>query len=90
MRVATLLLCLTLAACAGTPAPEAAAPAAAAVGPPPARSGEPDENRPDAVTQARVDCWMKVEGQKSLHGIDQRIAFVDKCVSQQLKSKPNP
>ena len=52
--------------------------------------GEPGEVRPDPLTQARADCWMKVESQKDLRGIDQRIAFVDKCVADQLKSKPSP
>ena len=52
--------------------------------------GEPGEVRPDPLTQARADCWMKVETQKGLRGIDQRSAFVDKCVAEQLKSKPSP
>ena len=119
MRVASLLPCLTLAACMLTgeeTAPEAvsapiAAPAGSAVMSPPAArssgvggggarggattasargSGEPVEVRPDPLTQARVDCWMKVESQKGLRAIDQRSAFVDKCVAEQLKSKPGP
>ena len=53
-------------------------------------SGEPGEVRPDPLTQARADCWMKVESQKGLRSIDQRSAFVDKCVAEQLKSKPSP
>ena len=52
--------------------------------------GEPGEVRPDPLTQARADCWMKVESQKGLRSIDQRSAFVDKCVAEQLKSKPSP
>jgi hypothetical protein len=52
--------------------------------------GEPGEVRPDPLTRARVDCWMKVETQKGLRSIDQRSAFVDKCVAEQLKSKPSP
>ena len=52
--------------------------------------GEPVEVRPDPLTQARVDCWMKVESQKGLRAIDQRSAFVDKCVAAQLKSKRSP
>jgi hypothetical protein len=50
--------------------------------------GEPAEVRPDALTQARVDCWMKVETQKGLRAVDQRSAFVDKCVADEIKSKP--
>ena len=51
---------------------------------------EPVEVRPDALTQARADCWMKVETQRGLRSIDQRTAFVDKCVAEQLKAKPSP
>jgi hypothetical protein len=53
-------------------------------------NGEPGEVRPGPLTQARADCWMKVETQKGLRSIDQRSAFVDKCVAEQLKSKPSP
>jgi hypothetical protein len=80
-----------------------AAPAAAAASPPTttwgsgggARGGastaaaraEPVEVGPDVLTQARADCWMKVESQKGLRDIDRRSAFVDKCVADQVKSK---
>jgi hypothetical protein len=85
------------------PAPEASATAAAPVsagGASGARGGastaaaraaaDPDAPTPsaDPVTQARADCWMKVEGQRALRGIDQRIAFVDKCVAGELKNGP--
>ena len=40
---------------------------------------------PDRLTQARVDCWMKVEGQKGIRDIDRRTAFVDKCVTDTMK-----
>jgi hypothetical protein len=40
------------------------------------------------VIQARTDCWMAVEHQKGLKGLDQRIAYVDKCVADKTKSKP--
>ena len=86
--------------------PPAAAPAASAAANPPttwsgggARGGattaaaraEPVEVGPDVLTQARADCWMKVESQKGLRSsIDQRSAFVDKCVAEALKSKPSP
>jgi hypothetical protein len=120
MRVATLLLCLSVAACqtAGEkPAAELAVPAAPAstanpstvAAPPVARSsgsgggarggattaaarggGEPVEVTVDPLTQARADCWMKVERDKGLRGIDQRSAFVDKCVADQMKNGPKP
>jgi hypothetical protein len=86
-----------------TPAPETPAPAAA--GSPPsggARGGattaaaraaaDPDAPNPtdDPVIQARADCWMKVETQRGLKGIDQRIGFVDKCVANELRHGPRP
>jgi len=43
---------------------------------------------PDPLTQARADCWMAVEHKRELRGIDQRIAFVDKCVAEETKKKP--
>jgi hypothetical protein len=30
---------------------------------------------------------MKVESEKNLRGIDQRIAYVEKCVNNQVKSR---
>ena len=105
MRLATLLLCLSLAGCAtgGQSAPEAAAPASSVVASSPtarspgsaggavsatARGGEPVDAGPYALTHARADCWMKVESQKALRSIDQRIAFIDKCVADQMKARP--
>jgi hypothetical protein len=101
MRIAILLMCLTLAGCAGAggklpgeqPAPAAAASAAPS-GARPAASAQAAsapaavvEVGPDVLTQARVDCWMKVEHQKGLRNIDKRIAFVDKCVDDEVKAK---
>ena len=40
--------------------------------------------------QARSTCWMKVESQKGMRNIDQRSAFVDKCVADEMKGKPSP
>jgi hypothetical protein len=53
-------------------------------------SSEPVEVGADPLTQARADCWMKVETQKGMRGIDQRSAFVDKCVAEQIRPKPSP
>jgi hypothetical protein len=104
LRSAALLLCLGVAACAGTGSPSgpgATTPPAAGTGGG-ARGGattaaaraapDPDAPNPsaDPVTQARADCWMKVETQPALRGIDQRIGFVDKCVAEQLKGGPRP
>ncbi len=52
-----------------------------------APSAAPDD-RKDPLTQARVDCWMKVEHEKGVRDIDRRIAFVDKCVAEAMKRKP--
>jgi len=46
------------------------------------------EGRKDPLTQARVDCWMKVEHEKDARDLDRRIAFVDKCVAEAMKRKP--
>ena len=51
-----------------------------------AARGEPEEVPPDPVIQARTDCWMAVEHAKGVQGLDQRIAYVDKCVAEKTKS----
>jgi len=96
MRFATLLVCLSLTACAGAKFPGSddqassissylpsaiAAPsdqAAASLDPPEGSAAE-------RTQKARAQCWMKVEHEKNLRGIDQRIAYVDKCVTAQLR-----
>lgn len=56
----------------------------AASRPPP----EPVDPGADPLTQARVECWMKVEKeQRNTRDIDRRIAFVDKCVSDFMKGQ---
>lgn len=45
---------------------------------------DPNAKPEDPVLYARAQCWIKVEQQKALKGIDQRIAFVDKCVADRL------
>jgi len=42
----------------------------------------------DRLLQARADCWMKVERERGLRDIDRRIAFVEKCVADELKGGP--
>ena len=100
MRVAALLLGLMLAGCSGaslvsappdagsTPARPSAGGGGGARGgaSTAAARGEPVEVPPDPVVQARAQCWMKVEGQKALRGLDQRIGFVDKCVAETIKT----
>ncbi len=80
---------------AAPPSPAARGPTGSAGGPrggatTAAARSEPEEVPPDPVIQARTDCWMAVEHQKNLRGLDQRIAFVDKCVADQMKSQPKP
>jgi hypothetical protein len=95
-KAVTLPICLLLAACAGgklpgeQPAPGSAytpsvtaAPrdqTATSLDPPAGSDGE-------RVQQARAACWMKVESEKNLRGIDQRIAYVEKCVNDQVKNR---
>lgn len=57
-----------------------------------ADSAEPPPRQPDSlqVTEARVQCWGKVERQKRLRDIDARIAFVDTCVADMLKAANQP
>jgi hypothetical protein len=97
MRALTLLLCLPLAGCAGMSrlsndpepaamnAPAAAAPAvaaAAAPAAPPAPAPGPRD-----TTEAKVICWGKVEREKQrVRTIDQRIAYVERCVAEQMKA----
>jgi hypothetical protein len=96
MRAATLLLCFFLAGCLATgdqPAPQATAPAPAATAaappsPPPRTPAGSGGGPRGGATTARTDCWMAVEHQKSVRSLDQRIAFVDKCVADQMKVKP--
>jgi hypothetical protein len=87
MRALTMLLCLSLAACAATPPAGdpigASSDAAAGAGQASASAAPTGES--ERVTQARVECWAKVEQQKGLRSIDSRIAFVDKCVAAALK-----
>jgi hypothetical protein len=47
----------------------------------------PEGSAAERVQQARATCWMKVESEKNLRGIDQRIAYVEKCVNEQAKNR---
>jgi hypothetical protein len=96
LKAAILSMCLLLTACAGAklpgeqPAPGSAytpsvtaAPrgqTATSLDPPAGSDGE-------RVQQARAACWMKVESEKNLRGIDQRVTYVEKCVNDQVKSR---
>ena len=102
MRMMMLWLGLALAGCTGSTLPDQPpAPAAtgneAAPAKPNAATTQAPASTPDKtpvtldslqLTQARVDCWAKVEQQKGLRDIDRRIAFVDKCVDEAAKAAP--
>jgi len=87
---------LLLAACAGN-APPGAQPSsnsgftpsvtAAPRGESATSLDPPEGSSAERVQQARAACWMKVEGEKNLRGIDQRIAYVEKCVNEQVKNR---
>jgi ABC-type phosphate transport system substrate-binding protein len=94
-RLATLLVCLLLTACAGAKFPGddsmssissylpsvTAAPTGQG-----ASSLDPAEgSAAERAQKARAQCWMKVEHEKNLRGIDQRIAYVEKCVTAQVR-----
>lgn len=99
MRVATLLtllVSLSLTACAGAKFPgsddqassiSSYLPAAitAPSGQAASSNDPPEGSAAERSQKARAQCWMKVEHEKNLRGIDQRIAYVDKCVTAQLR-----
>src|SRR6185436_6079504 len=93
---ATLPALLLLAACAGNAVPGAAPAArsgfipsvtAAPTGQAATSLEPPEGSMGERVQQARAACWMKVESEKNLRGIDQRIAYVEKCVNDQVKNR---
>jgi hypothetical protein len=89
-RIATLLVCLMLAACAGGKMPGSDSTSSISSFLPSSLSApddqaalDPPEGSPaDRTLKARSQCWAKVEHEKNLRGIDQRVAYVDKCVAQ--------
>jgi hypothetical protein len=94
--VAILPMMLLLAACAGNAVPGAQPSSNAGFTPSvtaaprgeSAASLDPAQgSAAERVQQARAACWMKVESEKNLRGIDQRIAYVEKCVNEQAKNR---
>jgi len=96
MRLATLLVCLLLTACAGGKLPggddsvSSISSYLPSVTASPAGQGASSLDPPEGSTaertqKARAGCWMKVEHEKNLRGIDQRIAYVEKCVTAQVR-----
>jgi len=95
-RFATLLVCLSLTACAGAKFPGSDDQASSissylpsAITAPTGQGASsldpPEGSSAERSQKARAQCWMKVEHEKNLRGIDQRIAYVDKCVTAQLR-----
>jgi hypothetical protein len=95
MRVATLLVCLLLTACAGAKLPgddsvwsiSSYLPSvtAAPTGQGATSLDPPEGSAAERAQKARAQCWMKVEHEKNLRGIDQRIGYVEKCVTAQVR-----
>ena len=86
--IAALCMCAMLAACAQgntsadlapSPAPQPAAQAAAPAAPAPQAALTPEE--------AKTQCWMKYESDKKVKNIDQRLALVEKCVSDTMRGQ---
>jgi hypothetical protein len=47
---------------------------------------QPPGSAAERQQQARADCWMKVEHERGLRDIDKRVAYVDRCVADELKT----
>ena len=96
-RITVLMVCLSLTACAGGKMPggdqsssiSSFLPSAFSTpeGQSAATLDPPEGSAPDRAQKARAHCWMKVEHETNLRGIDQRVAYVDKCVATQLQSR---
>jgi len=74
---------LTPAGGAAAPPPAAAHAAAPAAVPP-----APKQTMQEAMQQARAECWMKTEGDKTARDIDRRVKLVEKCVDDKMKAQP--
>ena len=98
MRIATLLLCLGLAACAGANAKQelTAAPATTgSVHSPLARAAQASGKNADwwkegGVTREKINamCWMKYEQGRNDMPVEKRADLVNACVVQTLKENP--
>ena len=99
MRIAAVLLCLGLAACAGANANQelvAAPETTGSVHSPLARAaqasgkGDADWWKEGGVTREKINamCWMKYEQGRKDVSIDKRADLVDACVKQALKEHP--
>jgi hypothetical protein len=91
LRIATLLVCLMLAACAGGKMPGTSDTTSSISSFLPSSFStpalDPPEGSPadDRTVKTRAQCWAKVEHEKNLRGIDQRVGYVDRCVAAQLQ-----
>ena len=100
MRIAALLLCLGLAACAGanakqelTAAPETTgsihSPLAARAAQASAK-GDTEWWKEGGVTREKINamCWMKYEQGRNDMPVEKRADLVNACVQQTLKENP--
>jgi hypothetical protein len=92
LRIATLLVCLMLTACAGGKMPGSSDTTSSISSYLPSGFSTPAKLDPpegssadDRTIKARAQCWAKVEHEKNLRGIDQRVGYVDRCVAAQLQ-----
>jgi hypothetical protein len=98
MRIAALLLCLGLAACAGANAKQeltAAPEATGSVHSPLARAAQASGKNSEwwkegGITREKINamCWMKYEQGRRDIQIDKRADLVNACVQQTLKENP--
>ena len=100
MRIATLLLCLGLAACAGANAKQELAASApettGSVHSPLARAaqasgkGNAEWWKEGGVTREKINamCWMKYEQGRKDMPVEKRADLVNACVVQTLKENP--
>jgi hypothetical protein len=96
VRLATLLVCLLVTACAGGKLPGGddsvssissywPSVTAAPTGQDATSLDPPEGSAAERAQKARAQCWMQVEHEKDLRGIDQRIGYVEKCVTAQVR-----
>ena len=99
MRIATLLLCLGLTACAGANAKQeytASPETTGSVHSPLARAaqasakGDPEWWKEGGVTREKINamCWMKYEQGRRDMPVEKRADLVNACVVQTLKENP--
>lgn len=59
-------------------------------GAPPPSSPPPARQTAMTPEEVKTQCWMKYEDDKKIKNIDQRLALVEKCVSETSSNQPPP